>query len=144
MERLIIQVWEKSTIVDKPKRYYMNKIKWVTQAIAQPCEIQKSLFPDFANIADELAVEWEMALNELNDSQVASLFSSEQKLAVKNLDDYMLSISGAANIQYWNNDALCRSVEWQKMRKMAIDILRIMNWENVVPAKADALYINHG
>ena len=122
----------------------MNKIKWVTQAIAQPCEIQKSLFPDFANIADELAVEWEMALNELNDSQVASLFSSEQKLAVKNLDDYMLSISGAANIQYWNNDALCRSVEWQKMRKMAIDILLIMNWENVVPAKADALYINHG
>lgn len=122
----------------------MNKIKWVTQAIAQPCEIQKSLFPDFANIADELAVEWEMALNELNDSQVASLFSSEQKLAVKNLDDYMLSISGAANIQYWNNDALCRSVEWQKMRKMANDILRIMNWENVVPAKADALYINHG
>lgn len=122
----------------------MNKIKWVTQAIAQPCEIQKSLFPDFANIADELAVEWEMALNELNDSQVAYLFSSEQKLAVKNLDDYMLSISGAANIQYWNNDALCRSVEWQKMRKMANDILRIMNWENVVPAKADALYINHG
>lgn len=144
MQRLIIQVWEKSTIVDKPKRYYMNKIKWVTQAIAQPCEIQKSLFPDFANIADELAVEWEMALNELNDSQVASLFSSEQKLAVKNLDDYMLSISGAANIQYWNNDALCRSVEWQKMRKMAIDLLLIMNWENVVPAKADALYINHG
>ncbi len=122
----------------------MNKIKWVTQAIAQPCEIQKSLFPDFANIADELAVEWEMALNELNDSQVASLFSSEQKLAVKNLDDYMLSISGAVNIQYWNNDALCRSVEWQKIRKMANDILRIMNWENVVPAKADALYINHG
>lgn len=122
----------------------MNKIKWVTQAIAQPCEIQKSLFPDFANIADELAAEWEMALNELNDSQVVSLFSSEQKLAVKNLDDYMLSISGAANIQYWNYDALCRSVEWQKIRKMAIDILLIMNWENVVPAKADALYINYG
>ena len=122
----------------------MNKIKWVTQAIAQPCEIQKSLFPDFANIADELAVEWEMALDELNDPLVASSLTSEQKLALKKLDDYMLSISGAANIQYWNNDALCGSVEWQKMRKMAIDILLIMNWENVVPAKADALYINHG
>ena len=121
----------------------MNKIKWVTQAIAQPCEIQKSLFPDFANIADELAVEWEMALDELNDPLVASSLTSEQKLAIKKLDDYMLSISGAANIQYWNNNALCRSVEWQKMRKMAIDILLIMNWENVVPAKADAIYINH-
>lgn len=76
----------------------MNKIKWVTQAIAQPCEIQKSLFPDFANIADELAVEWEMALEELNDPLVESSLKSQQKLAVKKLDDYMLSISGAANI----------------------------------------------
>ena len=121
----------------------MNKIKWVTQAIAQPCEIQKSLFPDFANIADELAVEWEMALDELNEPLLSSSLTSEQKLALKKLDDYMLSISGAANIQYWNNDALCESVEWQKIRKMAIDILLIMNWENVVPAKADAIYINH-
>ena len=62
----------------------MNKIKWITQAIAQPCEIQKSLFPEFANIADELVVEWEIALDELNDRLVASSLSSEQKLAVKN------------------------------------------------------------
>lgn len=122
----------------------MNKIKWITQAIAQPCEIQKSLFPEFANIADELVVEWEIALDELNDRLVASSLSSEQKLAVKKLDDYILSISGAANIHYWNNDSLCESAEWQKIRKMAIDILLVMNWENIVPAKADAIYINHG
>lgn len=121
----------------------MNKIKWITQAIAQPCEVQKSLFPDFVNVADNLAVEWEMALDELNDPLVASSFTSEQKLAIKQLDDYMLSISGAPNIQYWNNDALCQCAEWKNMREMAMAILLIMGWEITVPAKPVALYINH-
>ncbi|XKM14527.1 hypothetical protein RCS94_04955 [Orbaceae bacterium ac157xtp] len=122
----------------------MNKIKWVTQAIAQPCEIQKSLFPDFVNVADELAVEWEIALDELDDSNFLSSITNEQRRIIKKLDDYMLSISGPANIQYWNNDALCQSAEWQRMREMAIDILSIMQWEKIVPIKQNAIYINHG
>lgn len=116
----------------------MNKIKWIAQVIAQPYEIQKSLFPDFANVADELAVEWEGALDELNITSI----TDEQRSVIKKLDDYMLSISGPANIQYWNNTALCKSVEWQRMREMAIDILSIMHWEKIVPAKPKAIYIN--
>ena len=116
----------------------MNKIKWIAQVIAQPYEIQKSLFPDFANVADELAVEWEGALDELNITSI----TDEQRSVIKKLDDYMLSISGPANIQYWNNTALCKSVEWQRMREMAIDILSIMHWEKIIPAKPKAIYIN--
>ena len=116
----------------------MNKIKWIAQVIAQPYEIQKSLFPEFANVADELAVEWEGALDELNITSI----TDEQRSVIKKLDDYMLSISGPANIQYWNNTALCKSVEWQRMREMAIDILSIMHWEKTVPAKPKAIYIN--
>ena len=116
----------------------MNKIKWIAQVIAQPYEIQKSLFPDFANVADELAVEWEGALDELNITSI----TDEQRSVIKKLDDYMLSISGPANIQYWNNTALCKSVEWQRMREMAIDILSIMHWEKTVPAKPKVIYIN--
>lgn len=116
----------------------MNKIKWIAQVIAQPYEIQKSLFPDFANVADELAVEWEGALDELNITSI----TDEQRSVIKKLDDYMLSISGPVNIQYWNNTALCKSVEWQRMREMAIDILSIMLWEKTVPAKPKAIYIN--
>lgn len=119
----------------------MNKIKWITQVIAQPYEIQKSLFPDFANVADELAVEWERALDELDELNITSI-TDEQRSVIKKLDDYMLSISGPANIQYWNNTALCKSVEWQRMREMAIDILSIMHWEKTVPAKPKAIYIN--
>jgi hypothetical protein len=121
----------------------MNKIKWVTQAIAQSCDIQKSLFPDFVNVADELAIEWEMALDELNDPNTASLITDQQLNTIKKLDDYILSISGSNNIQYWNDIALCQSKEWQRIREMAIDILSIMKWEKIVPSKSKAIYINH-
>lgn len=121
----------------------MNKLKWITQVIALPCETQKSLFPDFVNVADEIAIEWEMALDELNDLSVASSITSGQKALINKLDDYMLSISGSNNIQYWNNDALCKSPEWQKMREMAMDILSIMKWEKIIPSKSDAIYITN-
>ena len=119
----------------------MNKLKWITQVIALPYETQKSLFPDFVNVADEIAIEWEMALDELNDSNVASFITFQQRALINKLDDYILSISGSNNIQYWNNDALCKSPEWQKMREMAMDILSIMKWEKIIPPKSDAIYI---
>lgn len=119
----------------------MNKIKWITQAFAQNSEVQKSLFPDFVNVADELAVEWEIALDEVNEN---TDLTEEQRLVVKVLDDYMLSISGPANIQYWNNDALCHSTEWNNMRILARNILTVMGWDFVPPPKSDAIYINNG
>ncbi|WP_159565439.1 hypothetical protein [Budvicia diplopodorum] len=122
----------------------MNKIKWITQAIAQPSSIQKELFPDFANVADELAVEWELALDEVNLPSITILMSDEQKASIKRLDDYMLSISGPTNIQFWNDDALCHSSEWEYMRTLAREILLSMGWEMTAPAKSDAIYINKG
>ena len=121
----------------------MNKIMWITQVIAQPCEIQKGLFPNFVNVADELAIEWEMALDELNDSTVSSLLTDEQKIAIKRLDDYMLCISGVENIQYWNNEALTQSVEWRIMRDMAKDILSAMKWKKTIPSESEAIYVKN-
>lgn len=51
----------------------MNKFKWVTQAFSQPFEIQKNLFPQFVNAADQLAVEWEVALDQMDDSRLANI-----------------------------------------------------------------------
>jgi len=33
----------------------MNRIEIILQSFTQPCEVQKSLFPNFSNVADELA-----------------------------------------------------------------------------------------
>lgn len=75
----------------------MNKFKWVAQAFSQPHEIQKNLFPEFVNAADQLAVEWEIALDQMDDSRLTNI----QRQMIKELDDYMLSISGADNLKYW-------------------------------------------
>lgn len=115
----------------------MNEIKRIVQSFAQPGDVQKSLFPDFVNVADELAVEWEMALEGLNDTSL----TDKQKQVIKALDDYMLSISGPANIQYWNNEALCHSKEWDMMRNLAEDILCVMGWEKNIPPKNRAIYV---
>jgi len=116
----------------------MNKIKRITQCFAQPYEVQKKLFPDFVNVAEQLAVEWEIALDEINDSQM----TNDQKQAVQTLDNYMLSISGPANLQYWNDDALCYSDEWNKMRELAEIILDAMGWDDVVQPESNAVYIS--
>lgn len=117
----------------------MNKIKWITQSFAQPYEVQKKLFPEFVNVADQLAVEWEVALDETNDAQL----TDAQKQAIKTLDDYMLSISGPANLQYWNDNALSYSDEWNKTRVLAKIILDVMGWDNVVPPESNAIYISN-
>lgn len=116
----------------------MERIEWITRAFAQSSTVQKSLFPDFVNVADELAVEWELALEDINND----LLSDEQKSSIKALDDYMLSISGSENIQYWNDDALCYSDEWNKMRELAKIILDAMGWDNDVPPESNAIYIS--
>ncbi|EGT5679717.1 hypothetical protein AGJ42_20940, partial [Cronobacter dublinensis subsp. dublinensis] len=63
----------------------MNRIEWITRAIAQPYIVQKNLFPGFVNVADELAIEWELALEDIDHLN----FTEEQKLSLKNLDDFM-------------------------------------------------------
>ncbi|MCG7368708.1 hypothetical protein MHZ90_21700 [Pantoea sp. ACRSH] len=118
----------------------MERIEWITRAFAQSSTVQESLFPDFVNVADELAVEWELALEDINED----LLSNEQRLSIKALDDYMLSISGPDNIQFWNNDALYNSSEWNYMRVLAGNILTAMGWDDKPPSKSSAIYINNG
>lgn len=119
----------------------MEKLRWVVTVFAQDCEVQKSLFPDFANVADELAVEWELALDALNhDIEL----TEEQGMAFKKLDDYIISISDLDNIQYWDNDALCLSAEWGNIRQLAKLILNSMEWGSESIHKSDAIYINAG
>lgn len=115
----------------------MTKFKWVTQAFSQPFEIQKNLFPQFVNAADQLAVEWEVALDQMDDSRLANI----QRQMIKELDDYILSISGVDNLKYWNDDALCHSQEWEKMRVQAKAILNVMGWDHSIPPESEVIYI---
>ncbi|ENN8378888.1 hypothetical protein ACAX46_004358 [Providencia rettgeri] len=117
----------------------MEKLEWVARAFMQPNKIQESLFPDYVNVADQLAVEWELALDNIN----YELLSTEQSSAIKILDDYMLSISGPNNIHFWNNEALSSYIEWENMRKLAQNIVVSMGWSETPPPSDNAIYINN-
>lgn len=117
----------------------MEKLEWVTRAFMQSSDTQMSLFPDFVNVADQLAVEWEIALDDIS----YELLSIEQSSAIKEFDDYMLSISGPDNVRYWNNEALSSSIEWEKMRVLARKVVGSMEWSETPPPNDNAIYINH-
>ena len=99
----------------------------------------KKIVSWFCKCRNQLAVEWEITLDKTNDSQL----TDDQKQAVKKLDDYILSISGSANLQHWNDDALCYSNEWVKMRGLAKVILDTMGWSNDVSPERHAIYIDN-
>ncbi|MBQ0215642.1 hypothetical protein KAH51_19675 [Proteus vulgaris] len=117
----------------------MKQLEWITRAFMQPSNIQISLFPDFVNVADQLAVEWEIALDDIN----YELLSVEQCSTIKEFDDYMLSISGPNNVRFWSNEALASSMEWEKMRVLARKVVVSMGWATTPPPNDNAIYINH-
>lgn len=117
----------------------MNRLKWIIQALSQPYEIQKTLFPDFVNIADELAGEWELALHELEENK--SKLSKKQLYLLQNLDEYILSISGPENLRYWIDEALQQDIKWENLREMAKAILDDLSWGCDIPHRCNAIYI---
>ncbi len=65
----------------------MEKLEWITRTFMQSSDTQMSLFPDFVNVADQLAVEWEIALDDIN----YELLSIEQNSVIKEVQ-YLLKI----------------------------------------------------
>lgn len=106
-------------------------MKWFTQAIAQQPAIQIKLFPNFVEVADELALGWEEALRELPSVQTQLLPGQVQ--AINNLDNYMCSISGEANALIWTLEGLTTSKEWQFLRLLADQLLEQMKWPKTKP-----------
>ncbi|WP_369310062.1 hypothetical protein [Providencia rettgeri] len=117
----------------------MEKFEWIARAFMQSSDTQISLFPDCVNVADQLATEWEIALDDIS----YELLSIEQSFAIKEFDDYMLSISGPYNVRFWNNEALSLSTEWEKMRALARKVVVSIGWSETPPPKDNSIYINH-
>lgn len=116
-----------------------EQFEWALLALAQPAKIQLGLFPDFANAADELALSWEEALEDTDLDEL----SDNARSAIKELDDYMLSISGQENAELWTNESVSSSVQWAKMRKMASRVIKEFGWINSSPHKPSwAIYVH--
>src|ERR1700754_1824521 len=90
----------------------MQRFEWCVRALAQDAETQRALYPDFACVADELALEFDEYLRAIEDD-LGALPASE---LIRALDDKLTAMSGPAHADLWTEEALSAAVEWADVR----------------------------
>jgi hypothetical protein len=107
------------------------------QALAQPADVQRALFPEFAAAGDELAIEFDEALKDFESHGTApSLVQAE---AIRELDVYLEALSGPAHSDFWDDLGDCR---WERVRSLAASILVAFDWSNERPPKDGSVYVS--
>jgi hypothetical protein len=117
----------------------LERLNWSVLALAQSADIQKRLFPDFVLVADELALSWEDALQELNSGGANINFYQKEKIEA--LDKLICAISGPNNLKFWIDDALSEFSEWDEIRSAAAEVARSFGWPVLPPPPSQAIYI---
>ncbi|WP_280279146.1 hypothetical protein [Sphingomonas sp. CBMAI 2297] len=109
-------------------------------ALAQPAEVQLSLFPDFVCKADELALDFEDGLYELvgHEHEV----TAEQRGAIDALDAVLVSMSGPTG--FWTEEALRTHPTWERIRELAKAVAVAFGWELRIPPPSNAFYVVAG
>jgi hypothetical protein len=116
------------------------ELRRCVQALAQPSSVQVALFPDFAVVGDELALQFADALGAYHAS--APTDERGQLRCLKQLDDYLTELSGPANERFWlDRAALGSDVRWQRIRDLAKTVLVAFNWPDEPPPKDGATYV---
>lgn len=109
----------------------------VIQALAQPADRQRALFPDFAVAGDELAIEFDEALKDFQNHKSAP--SLVQVDAIHELDGYLEALSGPQHSNFWDDLGDRR---WERVRTLAASILAAFEWPNECPPKDGAVYVS--
>ena len=114
----VVRPGEKGLMLDRPistssagKEEIGCALVWCLRALAQPYHVQTDLYPQAVQVADELANDWEYAFK-----NYCSTNKGPQK-DILSIHHLLLSISGHED--YWTDEALRRSQEWQGIREAA-------------------------
>ncbi|HEV2597399.1 hypothetical protein [Sphingopyxis sp.] len=132
--------WRQSGLDLDGREGVLERLKWSAMALSQDAETQNGLFPDFVVVADELALNWDEALNELNDPDLR--INDDQKSKIEKLDAMILAISGLENIKFWDDDALEVFQEWEDIRLAASEVLKSFGWPIAAPPPSFDIYIS--
>jgi hypothetical protein len=119
-----------------------DQLQRAVLALAQPAEVQLSLFPDFVCKADELALNFEDGLFELVGHE--DEITGEQRAAVDALDQLLLRMSGKHNASFWTEEALRSDATWEMVRTKAKAAAAAFGWELRPPPPSGAVYVPAG
>jgi predicted RNA-binding protein with EMAP domain len=115
----------------------LQQLKHSTQALALPSAMQFELFPNFVEIIDELALDFNHWFQCVLQSD--NLLNDEQLQALQKLDQVLENLT--KNKQAWSKKALKNGEEWNEVRQFAQDVLESFHWQVQMPPKDRSRYI---
>lgn len=119
-----------------------QQFQWAVQALAQPADVQPSLFPSFVVVADELALEfdnWRQAF----ESNFRNSWSPEQREAVAALDQLLSEMSGPDKPELWLDEGCLNHPKWSEVRQLAGQVLTAYGWLPGLPPLGRAIYARY-
>jgi hypothetical protein len=117
------------------------RLQWSIQAIAQDAHVQRSLFPHFVCVADELALDFAEHHGAFEDSASAASLTPAQRESIRALDRALDAMSGPEHADLWTDEALDRAPEWTALRTLARTVLARMHWPTTAPPTDRAIYV---
>lgn len=116
-----------------------ERLQRAVLALAQPADVQLSLFPVFVCTADELALDFEAAINAFFGFEED--IAKHERIKLDVLDRLILSKSGRAHEGFWTGDALLSDPTWDLIRIVAKSTAVAFGWELRRPSPSGAIYI---
>lgn len=117
------------------------RLRWSIQALAQDADVQRTLFPGFACVADELALEFDECFRWFQGMEPEAGLRPEQLSLIQVLDSKIAAMSGPQNEALWSDEALGAANEWKDVRASARFILDRLGWPKVAPPSLRAVYV---
>jgi hypothetical protein len=116
-----------------------NQLQRAVIALAQPADIQLSLFPDFVRKADELALDFEDGLYEMVGHE--GQFSEQQRGTIDVLNALISSKMGEQHAAFWNETAVRDHPLWEEIRIAAKDAAATIGWDLQSVPSSEAVYV---
>lgn len=116
-----------------------NQLQRAIIALAQPADVQLSLFPDFVCKANELALNFEDGLYEMVGHEAQ--FSAQQRAAIDVLDKLLSSKSSEQHASFWNDTALRKHPIWDEIRTAANAAAAAFGWDLQSLPPSNAVYV---
>jgi hypothetical protein len=112
-----------------------QQFQWAVQALAQPADVQLTLFPSFVVVPDELALDFDNWWR-ASDAKLGKQWSTNQRMALVALDKLLAAMSGKPEL--WTDLSLQR---WSEVRQLAKNALSAFGWPEAVPPMERSIYV---
>jgi hypothetical protein len=130
------------TDMDEMRQNIRQMFQWAVQALVQPAEVQRALFPPWVVVADELALDYDHWWTTF-ERHCGGELSREQREAAEALDALLEEMSGPKP-ELWTEEGCLNHPKWSEVRRLAANVLSAFGWSADVPPIGRSIYASRG